>query len=362
MPKVLVAGATGLIGRQCIADFLAQGWDVVGISRRVPDLSPDPSLSLYSVDLTDRASVQTVAEELGTSDRIVYASVLELDGLVAGWRDQQQIQTNGTMFRNLLSAIPADNRIEHIALLQGTKAYGAHRHDIPIPARERAPRDDHENFYFLQEDMVRDYADRTGVAWSVLRPQCVWGEGSGVSLSIVPILGAYAALCRERKEPFTFPGGPSVIWEATDTRILAHAIRWSGDAPAARNEIFNVTNGDVFEWRSLWPVIADSFGVEVGEDNPRSMAEFFAENGDVWARLAARHELRQHDLAAIVGKSSQFADWAFAYGWEKARHRILSTTKIRAAGFDDFIDSEDSFRYWASSLIRDRWVPAPKYE
>ena len=31
--------------------------------------------------------------------------------------------------------------LRHVTLLQGTKAYGAHLHPIPIPARERAPRD-----------------------------------------------------------------------------------------------------------------------------------------------------------------------------------------------------------------------------
>jgi NADPH:quinone reductase-like Zn-dependent oxidoreductase len=36
--KVLVAGASGLIGAAAIETFLAAGWDVIGISRRKPDL------------------------------------------------------------------------------------------------------------------------------------------------------------------------------------------------------------------------------------------------------------------------------------------------------------------------------------
>ncbi len=31
-----------------------------------------------------------------------------------------------------------------------------HLHPIPIPARERFPRDQHENFYWLQEDYIRE--------------------------------------------------------------------------------------------------------------------------------------------------------------------------------------------------------------
>jgi nucleoside-diphosphate-sugar epimerase len=36
--KVLVAGASGLIGVAAIEAFLASGWDVIGLSRRKPEL------------------------------------------------------------------------------------------------------------------------------------------------------------------------------------------------------------------------------------------------------------------------------------------------------------------------------------
>jgi nucleoside-diphosphate-sugar epimerase len=34
--KVLVAGASGLVGVAAIGSFLAAGWDVIGISSRTP--------------------------------------------------------------------------------------------------------------------------------------------------------------------------------------------------------------------------------------------------------------------------------------------------------------------------------------
>jgi len=44
---------------------------------------------------------------------------------------------------------------QHISILQGTKVYGVHLHPIPIPARERDARKDHDNFFFDHEDYVR---------------------------------------------------------------------------------------------------------------------------------------------------------------------------------------------------------------
>jgi hypothetical protein len=39
----------------------------------------------------------------------------------------------------------------HISILQGTKIYGVHLHPIPLPARERDARKDHDNFFFDHE-------------------------------------------------------------------------------------------------------------------------------------------------------------------------------------------------------------------
>jgi hypothetical protein len=44
--KVLVAGASGLIGAAAIETFLAAGWDLIGISSRKPDL---PVGAIFSV-------------------------------------------------------------------------------------------------------------------------------------------------------------------------------------------------------------------------------------------------------------------------------------------------------------------------
>ena len=72
-------------------------------------------------------------------------------------RPRRRCDTNLTMLRNLLDAAArARRRLRHVSLLQGTKAYGAHLHPIPVPARERCPRDPHDNFYWLQEDHVRE--------------------------------------------------------------------------------------------------------------------------------------------------------------------------------------------------------------
>jgi hypothetical protein len=45
-------------------------------------------------------------------------------------------------------------------------------------------------------------------------------------------------------------------------------------SPQAANKAFNITNGDVFEWRNLWPTLAETLGVKTGPGMPTSGAAF----------------------------------------------------------------------------------------
>ena len=169
------------------------------------------------------------------------------------------------MLRNLFDPLESKaKKLRHVSLLQGTKAYGAHLAPIPIPARERAPRHPHENFYWLQEDYLRE--KQTGKKWNftILRPQIVMGEAIGGNLSLIPPLGVYAALLREEGSPLYFPGGDPSVFELVDADLLARSMEWAATTEAARNETFNITNGDVATWQDLWPVVADALGMKVG--------------------------------------------------------------------------------------------------
>ena len=73
---------------------------------------------------------------------------------------------------------------------------------------------------------------------------------------------------RDRGPILPYPGGAERVSQAVDADLLARAIAWAGETPAARNETFNVTNGDVFTWPNIWPAIADAVGMRPGPDEP----------------------------------------------------------------------------------------------
>jgi nucleoside-diphosphate-sugar epimerase len=356
--KVLIAGASGLIGVAAIEAFLSAGWEVVGTSRRKPELPSGRDFAFVAADLRDAGAARKALSGLGDVTHIAYAAISEsVQDLVGGWSNAEQIATNNAMLRNVVESLLATKApLKHVSILQGTKAYGVHLHPIAVPARESDPRDDHANFFFDQEDYVREAGARHGFAYTALRPQLVTGKTPG-ALNVLPAIGVYAAIRREKGEPFGFPGGPSFVWEMADADLVGEVMVWAAQAPEVVNQIFNVTNGDVFAWRSVWPALAETLGVEVGADEPTSLATYLRDNAEVWQKIVAKYGLKSADLGALVGQGDQHADFAFAYGAPAGPVAFVSTIKLRKAGFNAAVDTRDAFQGALQSMIDHKLLP-----
>ena len=358
MSKVLIAGASGLVGAAAVDKFLDDGYDVIAVSRRLPEVESDRPFEHLPVDLRDTEASKKAFGKLSDVTHVVYTAVYEKPGLIPGWQERDQMDTNLTMLKNLMDPLTkASKGLKHVSLLQGTKAYGVHVHPMPVPARERFPRDQHENFYWLQEDYIRDKSAKDGWAFSIWRPQLIVGPNYGVVMNLPPIIGAYAAILKEDGQPFGFPGGCPWAWEAVDTRLVANALAWGATAPQAAGETYNLTNGEVFEWRSIWPAMAKTLGVEVGPDKPVRLAEFLLDNAHVWDGIVKKHDLRPIPMSELVGESHHYADFCFLYGATEAPMAFVSTVKIKQAGFTETYDTEESFCYWLQKLIDRKVLP-----
>lgn len=359
--KVLVAGASGNVGSAAVDAFLREGWEVVALSRRKPEVADPRDFEHVRVDLLDADASRRALGALTGVTHVVFAALSEKPGLIAGWNDPAQMDINLKMLQNCLEPLTSGaGAVEHVSIMQGTKAYGLHLHPIPIPARESAPRDPHPNFYWLQEDYLKEQAERLGFAYTILRPQMVVGGAYGAAMNVAPVLAAYAAICREENEPFGFPGGAPFVWEASDARLVANVLVWATTAPTARNEHFNVTNGDVFEWRSVWPAIAETLGVDPAGDRPMALSEYLPAKSAVWDRVVEKHALRPLGLSELLGESQHITDFCFAYGaTEPPPPAFVSAIKLRQAGFTEVVDTEDMFRFWLGSLIDRKIAPSP---
>src|SRR3979411_3077099 len=120
------------------------------------------------------------------------------------------------------------------------------------------------NFYWAQESFLRALQQGKDWHWSILRPVLIVGETIGGAMDLIPPLGVYAAVLREQGRALDYPGGAARVSQAGGVAALARALAWAGEAEAARNQAFNVTNGDVFTWENVWPAISEALGMAPG--------------------------------------------------------------------------------------------------
>jgi nucleoside-diphosphate-sugar epimerase len=358
--KVLIAGATGLVGYAAMRQFAAEpDCEVLALSRRKPDETY--GARWLPLDLADKAACQALAPEFAGVTHLVYAALHELPGLVAGWREDEQIRTNEAMLRNLFEPLhKAATGLRHVALLQGTKAYGVHVRPLTVPAREnRSELHEQPNFYWNQERYIRAAQQGKPWSWTILRPVLIVGCSTGSAMNVVPALGVYAAIMRRAGEKaLNYPGGVGRVAQAVDADLLARAIAWSGEAATARNEIFNVTNGDVFVWPNVWPAIADALGFAAGEHVPLSLDKEIRPRDAEWTEIRKQHGLASGSLKEFVGLSFEYADYTMGHGrTQPGPPALVSTIKLMQAGFHEVMDTEAMFAKAVAELQARRLLP-----
>jgi len=92
MKKVLIAGASGLVGYAAARAFIKEGWKVIALSRRIP-----PGLEeaiCLPINLRDPRQLDALNDHLHGLSHVVYAALYEKDDLIAGWQDQEQMAVN----------------------------------------------------------------------------------------------------------------------------------------------------------------------------------------------------------------------------------------------------------------------------
>lgn len=357
MKKVLVVGALGVVGRAAMERFAqCPGLQAVGLARRRPDFAAEATW--VSADLRDGESTRRALAAHRDATHVVYAALNEQPDLLRGWRAAENVALNNRMLRNTLDALEGAP-LQHVTLLQGTKAYGVHTgRPMRVPAREDDAVRDHENFYFDQQDMVAEQALKTGFRWTVFRPQIVLGVAVGSAMNPVAALGAYAAIARELGQPLRFPGHPHLLTECTDARLIASAIEWAWSQDAAHQQAFNIANGDVIVWETFFPRLAREFGLASGEPVEVRLADEMPRHAAMWQSLAQREGLRVGDLETLLGLSWQYADATWASRRPFPVPPLVSTVKLRQFGFHDCIDTEECIVQHLHAMRAQRYLPA----
>lgn len=344
----VVAGATGVVGRALMSHLEGlEGWRALGLCRRPPE---DADADRYlSVDLLDPEASRRKLAALDQASHVFFCGFIDRPGMA------ELVAPNLELLANLVDALdPVASGLKRVVLIEGTKWYGSHLGPFKTPAREDDPRCMPPMFYHDQEDYLIARSAERPWSWSALRPQTVCGFSLHSPMNIMTAIAVYATISKELGLPLRFPGKPGAydaLYQVTEAEHLARSQAWAATAPEAADQAFNVTNGDFFRWRNLWPRLARFFEMECGPVQTISLTQLMADKGPLWRDIAERHGLQPHRYEELV--AWPFADYVFGSDYDV----MSSTTKIRRAGFHDVVESEDMFIDLLGRFRAERIIP-----
>jgi nucleoside-diphosphate-sugar epimerase len=349
-PKALIAGATGVVGRNLLKHLLAiGGWDIVALSRRTPDLPGH--YEHIAVDLLDAAQCKTRLGHLTDVTHLFFAAVVTNPDPLA----PLLISNNLTLLRNTVETMePIAKGLQHIHFMQGTKWYGSHLGPFKTPAREDDPRHMPPNFYYNQWDYMVEQQKGKRWTYSSARPHAISGFAIGNHSNLTMVIAIYAAISKALGLPLCHPGTAEnyrALYQCTDSDMLARAMVWMATTPHCANQAFNVTNGDLIRWEDTWPKIARHFNMAAGARRHISLVKTMADKGPVWDQLVQTHGLRPIRYQDIV--QWPYGDFVFAPGFDV----VSGLGKLRRFGFHEYVDTEAMFfRMW-DEMRADKIIP-----
>ena len=219
----LIAGASGIVGRGIAERLVGDGWRVLCASRSGGGHLP--GTEGVAVDLLDaEACARAVAPHAGIT-HVFHAAFQPAPSRAA------EVAPNLAMLRNVVEAVQqASPALRKVVLVTGAKFYGIQWGASSTPCRESDPRQLPPNFYYDQEDWLREASRSARWRWVNLIPPFVSGYAVGNPMNLVLGIGLYAAVCKELGMPLRFPGSVGAyeaLHQIADARQIGAAAAWA---------------------------------------------------------------------------------------------------------------------------------------
>ncbi len=179
----------------------------------------------------------------------------------------------GAMLKNFLEALEitgAAKNLRRVILTAGAKQYGVHLGPPKNPMEESDPwidgPDRLPNFYYHQQNILKEKAKNASWDWVVTYPNDVIGVAKGNFMNLATSVGLYASISKELNGTLLFPGSEKFYMYFdcfTYSRLHASFNLWAAQEPKCSNQAFNIVNGDTESWQNMWPKLARRFGCKI---------------------------------------------------------------------------------------------------
>lgn len=256
--RVLVTGATSLLGGSIAQALAVRGDDVVCLQRHTADIDAELQVEEVLGDVRDR---DVVDRAVAGCEAVVHAAAKV--GVVGEWEDYRSVNVDGTA--NVLAAARAAGvgRFVHVSspsVAHGGEPIVGRGADPAVTGRTRAA---YAESKALGERLALG-ADDDAMGVVIVRPHLVWGPGD------TQLVGRIVERARAGRLALVAGGTALVDTTYLDNAVDAHVAALDAVAPGARcaGRAYVIANGEPRTVRELFLGIVHAAGLDV---EPRSV-------------------------------------------------------------------------------------------
>ncbi|KAF9883242.1 hypothetical protein FE257_003836 [Aspergillus nanangensis] len=378
----IVTGANGISGDHMLRVLCEspERWTkIYALSRRPPNGAWPAQVEHVSLDLL--ASPEDLAKQLEIrgikADYVFFFAYIQPKPKDGGniWSAAEDLVTvNKKLLVNFLEAQALAKLLpRHVLLQLGAKYYGVHLGPTKLPNEESDSRVYLEpNFYYDQENYLKEFAAKHNISWNTTRPANVPGAVPDAAMNLCLPLGIYAAVQKHLQHPLEFPSDLAAwtnIQVLSSARMNCYLAEWAVLTKEAKNESFNCSDDCAFTWEMFWPKLAAAcdlpykgpidatekvkyhefqtpynppprgYGPQALIRSRFTLAEWAnrPEVQNAWREIAKEHKLRHQELANM-DQVFGFTDMALFFSYPL----VLSMGKAKKLGFFGYVDATES--------------------
>ncbi len=250
MPRTLVTGAGGFLGRRVARHLAACGHEVVALGRSASlrDVFRGECITVQICDLVDAAALSAI--ELPDLDAIVHCA-----GLSSNWGPRRDFERNNVTATANLLAQARQWGAPHVVYVSSSSVYFRFRDGLNVGEGLALPAP--VNHYawskLAAEQLVRS---ASGLSWTIIRPRGIYGAGDN---ALLPRL-----LRAAKRGPLpSFNGGRAVIDLTHVEDVVAAIARILDVRDKASGATYNVSGGEAVSIRDIITRSAALASVEV---------------------------------------------------------------------------------------------------
>lgn len=241
MPKVLVTGATGFLGKFILKELSESGYEIVAFGRneKIGKNLENKNIKFIKGNLSN---LNDVKNAISDCDMVVHAG--SLTTVWGKWEDFYNSNVLGT--KNILDACIEKN-VKKLVYISSGSIYAGNQDKVGITEKYEFNKNNSLNFYIkskiMAENLINSERYRDKIYSNIIRPHGIMGKGDKC---IVP-----RVLDVNKKMGIPLFEKGNILVDLVSAENVAFAVRLCFEKDNLDREVFNITNGDPKKFKDM---------------------------------------------------------------------------------------------------------------